>query len=98
MKLTVVDSINFLEACYADIHAAPQAIHMQEIRCRCGDLMRFPLVVRKEDVELFTVVMNSAYEVMDKHGITAHLLNDIKAQCVISIANRAAMEKQEVKT
>lgn len=68
-----------------------------ETRCQhCGYLNRYrhPVVARQSDIELFESIMRSAYEVMDRHGITANLLADIRAQCLISMANKnAAKEK-----
>jgi hypothetical protein len=68
-----------------------------ETRCQhCGYLNRYrhPVVARQSDIELFESMMRSAFEVMDRHGITANLLADIRAQCLISMANKnAAKEK-----
>ena len=59
----------------------------------CGLVMRYPLIARQTDIDLFETVMESAYKVMRKHGITAHLLADIQAQCHIEIAKRKAQNK-----
>lgn len=60
-----------------------------EDRCpHCGLAIRYPLIARKSDIELFAQMMASAAKVMDKHGITANLLADIRAQCLIAIAKR----------
>ena len=67
-----------------------------ETRCQhCGYLNRYrhPVVARQSDIELFESMMRSAYEVMDRHGITAHLLADIRAQCLISMANKNAAKE-----
>jgi len=56
--------------------------------CHCGLVMRFPLVARKSDIDLFEMLLESAYQVMERHGITANLLADIKADCIISIASK----------
>jgi hypothetical protein len=62
-----------------------------ERRCQhCGYLNRYrhPVVARQSDIELFESMMRSAFEVMDRHGITANLLADIRAQCLIAMANK----------
>ena len=60
-----------------------------EDKCHhCGLVMRFPLIARQIDIDLFKTLIESAYKVMDKHGITANLLADIQAQCHIEIAKR----------
>lgn len=62
-----------------------------ETRCQhCGYINRYrhPVVARQSDIELFESMMRSAFEVMDRHGITANLLADIRAQCLIAMANK----------
>ena len=60
-----------------------------EDRCpHCGLSIRFPLIARKSDVELFKKMMALAAEVMDRHGITANLLADIRAQCLIAMTQK----------
>lgn len=60
-----------------------------ENKCyHCGLVMRFPLVARQSDVDMFKTLIESAYKVMDKHEITANLLADIRAQCHIEISKR----------
>lgn len=60
-------------------------------RCpHCGLSIRYPLIARKSDLELFATMMASAAEVMDRHGITANLLAEIRAQCVIAMARKPA--------
>lgn len=54
----------------------------------CGHATRFPLIARQTDVEMFEALIESAHKVMNKHGITANLLADIRAQCYIEIAKR----------
>ena len=60
--------------------------------CHCGLVMRFPLIARQTDIDLFNDLITSAYKVMRKHGITAHLLADIQAQCHIEIAKKKAQK------
>lgn len=60
-----------------------------EDRCpHCGFSIRYPLIARKSDVELFEKVMKSAFDVMARHGITANLLADIRAECLIAMAKK----------
>ncbi len=87
-RLTVVETIDYLSACLHDMEV--KAFKTQQITYHCGNRIKLPICARESDIEMFRTVMNSAYEVMDRHGITAHLLNDIKAQCVISMANQSA--------
>lgn len=62
-----------------------------DCRCpHCSNPIRYPIIAKQSDVELFETVMRSAYEVMDRYGITANLLADIKAQCAVAIANQKA--------
>lgn len=60
----------------------------------CGVPIRFPLVAREQDLSEFESLMRSAFRVMDKYGITANLLAEIRAQCVIEIAQRKARKEQ----
>lgn len=52
----------------------------------CGNLIRYPIIARRSDINDFSELMRSAYRIMDKHGITANLLADIRADLIISIA------------
>ena len=54
----------------------------------CALPVRFPLVARRSDIELFAALINSAQEVMQRYGITGALLADIRAECVIAIAKK----------
>ena len=58
-------------------------------RCpHCGLSIRYSLVARRSDLELFERMMHSAFDVMQKHGITANLLADIRAQRLIAAAKK----------
>ena len=60
-----------------------------EDKCpHCGLSIRYPLMARKSDVELFEKMMKSAFDVMARHGITANLLADIRAECLIAMAKK----------
>jgi hypothetical protein len=59
----------------------------------CGLQIRYPLIVRDSDIEIFNKLMKSAYRVMDRHGITANLLADIFAECHIAIAMKKSKEQ-----
>lgn len=54
----------------------------------CGIPIRYPLIAKRSDIEAFRRMMRVADEVMLKHGITANLLADIRAQCLINIAKK----------
>lgn len=59
-------------------------------RCpHCGLSIRYPLVARRSDIELFEKMMRSAFAVMDRTGITANLLAEIRAQCLIAMAMKS---------
>lgn len=55
----------------------------------CGIPIRYPLIARRSDIELFAQMMSTAAVVMKKYGITDNLLADIRAQCIINIAKKA---------
>jgi hypothetical protein len=62
-------------------------------RCpHCGFMIRYPLVVRHSDLVFFESIMRSAFTVMERHGITANLLADIRAECLIAIAKKRMSE------
>lgn len=52
----------------------------------CGYPTRYPVIARQSDIDAFSELLKSAYRIMDKHGITANLLADIRADIAISIA------------
>jgi len=66
-----------------------------EERCgKCGMAYRYPIIARQRDIEDFEMLMRSAYKIMDKYGITANLLAEIKATCFIEIAKRISDDKE----
>lgn len=54
----------------------------------CGYPIRYPVMAKKSDLERFNRLLHTAAEVMRKHGITANLLADIRAQCLINIVKK----------
>jgi len=58
----------------------------------CDCPVRFPLVARRSDIELFAALINSAQEVMQRYGITGALLADVRAECLIAIAKKGGHE------
>ena len=54
----------------------------------CALPVRFPLVARRSDIDLFVALINSAQEVMQRYDITGALLADIRAECLIAIAKK----------
>ena len=54
----------------------------------CHHTITFPIIARKSDIAAFKLIIHSACKVMDKHDITAHLLADITAECVMAIARK----------
>lgn len=69
-----------------DAHAFVSTADRQCPHCR--RTIRFETIAREEDIELFQLMIESAHEVMDRHDITANLLAEIRAQCMIEIARR----------
>jgi hypothetical protein len=66
-------------------HSAPST----QDRCpHCGLMIRYPLVVRHSDLVLFEKIMRSAFDVMERHGITSNLLADIRTECLIATAKK----------
>jgi hypothetical protein len=52
-------------------------------KCRlCGLFIRHPLVMRLSDLMLFEGIMWAALDVMEKRGITANFLADIRTECL----------------
>lgn len=60
----------------------------------CENLVRYPTVARQQDIDDFKKIMESAFDVMKRHGITANLLAEIKAECFISIAKATGKKTQ----
>lgn len=56
----------------------------------CGIPVRRPLVVSRHDVEMIERFMAAISEVADRHGITAHLLAEVKTQCMIAKVQKNA--------
>lgn len=54
----------------------------------CGLQVRYPLIVRKSDIEKFDFLMRSAERVMKKYNITALLFPEIKADIAIELAKK----------
>ena len=55
---------------------------------RCGTPVRYPLIASAEDAEAFQTMMRVAEGVLERHGVTALLLSEIRAACYIEIAKR----------
>jgi len=71
----------------------PQTI---EERCpHCGVPVRYPLMVRRGDIDLFEQMMATANKVMLDYGITGNLLADIRARCLIAIAQKATGQEPQ---
>lgn len=64
----------------------PQTI--EDVCPHCRGPILYPLIARKSDIELFKEMIISADKIMQKYGITANILADIRAQCLIEIAKR----------
>jgi hypothetical protein len=66
----------------------PQSI---EEKCpHCGLPVRYPLIARQSDIDLFVAMMAAGMDVMQRHGIVGHLLNDVREQCLASMKGRGA--------
>jgi len=78
---------NFVSATLTELRNSSMTI-IEEPCPRCRHPVRFPLIARKSDIDLFKRMMNTAAQVMDQYGITGNLLADIRAQCVINIVKK----------
>lgn len=59
--------------------AAQLSLPVGERECpHCGLKIRYPIIVRRSDIVMFTRMMNTAQKIMQKYGIQAALLSEIK--------------------
>jgi hypothetical protein len=79
----------FLEISLSEIrHQTPPII---DCCCpACGLPISHPMVARKSDVDDFKKLMESAYAVLKRHGVTAMLLSEIHADIAITKAKQPA--------
>ena len=85
-KLLIMDDTN-LHRFIADALISQATVKTSTHQCyHCGCPIRYPIIARKSDIDAFSKLMKSAYKIMDKHGITANLIADIRAEIAISIA------------
>lgn len=82
----------FLESTLTEISRAELDTHSHNCP-HCGNIVRYPTIARQQDIDDFIKIMNSAFDVMRRYGITANLLAEIKAQCFISIAKATGESK-----
>lgn len=54
----------------------------------CNQPVLYPLLVRQEHAETFQMLIDAANKYLHKTGVTAAMLADIRAQCIIAIASR----------
>lgn len=89
MRELIIDNTKihteFLGNMLTEISRAELSVHSHECP-HCGNLVRYPSIARQQDIKDFEKIMSVAYAVMQRHGITAHLLADITAECHIRIA------------
>lgn len=52
----------------------------------CGLNIRYPIIARQDDIDRFEKIMQTACRVMDDYGITANLLAEIRARCMINLS------------
>lgn len=83
--------VSFVDSTLTDISRATPSTHTHAC-FHCGLPIRYPVIARAQDVEDFTALMESAYRIMDKYGITQNLLAEIKAGCLIEIARRSSLK------
>lgn len=85
-KLFIEDDTN-LHRFIADALISQSTIKTSTHSCyHCGCPIRYPVIARQSDINAFSKLMKSAYKIMDKHGVTANLLADIRAEIAINIA------------
>jgi hypothetical protein len=86
MKVYYEPEIKF-EDCLEQIvqHTPPIA----EQKCpHCGLVARYPVVMRDSDRRMFEELMAAAQAVLNRNGVTAHLLSELHAQITVSKAKR----------
>jgi hypothetical protein len=71
---------------------AQSAPSIQDKCRRCGLFIHYPLVMQLSDLMLFEGVMWAAFDVMEKRGITANLLADIRTECLSATAKKRMSE------
>lgn len=79
------DLSSFLSETLTEISRIELDVHSHNCP-HCGNLVRYPTVARQQDIDDFRKIMESAFDVMKRHGITANLLAEIKAECFIAKA------------
>ena len=82
----------WLSETLTEISMAELPIHVHNCP-HCANPIRYPTVARQQDIDDFIKIMESAYKVMERHGITANILADIRAECHIQIAKKKAFAK-----
>jgi hypothetical protein len=85
---------NFTEECLFEIQKVDLPIHTQPCP-HCGIPVKYPIIARGRDIEDFRKLMQVAYKIMRKYGITQNLLAEIKAECLIGIARHKALNDSE---
>lgn len=94
MHTRVVDDASMREWVTGTLQEMNLALPVMEHNCpHCWLPVRRPVVVHKSDVDLMAMMLKSASEVMERHGITALLLSEIRTQCLIAIAQRNSKTK-----
>lgn len=90
MDIKVVDDADRIRQWSLDTltHMA-LAMPVAETPCpHCGVQIRYPLVARKTDLDMFEQMVSVAHRVMNDYGITGNLLAEIRAKCLVEVTRR----------
>jgi hypothetical protein len=85
--MTVYIQPELRHAFEASIEQIANSMPLVEERCpRCRWPIRYPLIARERDLELFAHLMESLEGVIRRNQLTIHLLAELKAQIAIDMA------------
>ncbi|HET7674763.1 MAG TPA: hypothetical protein VFL54_04510 [Gammaproteobacteria bacterium] len=82
---------NFCDATLTEIGRQDLPQHTRPCP-HCGLPVMYPTIARAQDIKDFQMIMNSAARVMEKYGITANLLAEIRADCLTALARQRSKE------
>ena len=54
----------------------------------CGHPVRYPLIARQSDIDMFKTLIDSAESVLTEHGVKQKLLDDIRRKAILSLLSR----------
>ena len=54
----------------------------------CGYPLRYPLIARQSDIDMFKTLIDSAESVLTENGVKQKLLDDIRRKAILSLLSR----------